>query len=108
MYEYMTPEEKASFKESIRLFRHPSFAKKSGEFYQTNDPQNHDDPYNSYTDALKKHMKEHYNISLFDGNKTGKCETNVRPESDMNANFGKVARNTPWTPPLPKKKSSLP
>ena len=33
MYEYLTDEEKAQFKESLRLFRHPQFSKKSGMFY---------------------------------------------------------------------------
>ena len=90
MYEFMTPEEKALFKESIRLFRHPSFAKSGGNFYQANEQQNDTDPYNSYAEAFKKHIKEHYNISIFDRDKdNGKGDTDLQTESDKNANIGK-------------------
>merc|ERR550539_775833 len=65
MYEVLTPEEKAEFKDSIRLFRHPKYAKNNGEFYQTSEEQM---GYDSYSKAFKKYLKENYNISSFESN----------------------------------------
>ena len=64
MYEALTPEEKAQFKESIRLLRHPKHFKKKGEFHHIKEPQNENDPYSSYTAAFKNHILEKYNISF--------------------------------------------
>ena len=69
MFEYMTPEEQADFKESVRLFRHPSHARKSGEFYSAEKKDVHGS-YDSYKNAFKKHMQDHFDIRLFDNGET--------------------------------------
>ena len=66
MYEVLTPEEQAEYKDSIRLFRHPDFAKKSGNFHDLHGNVVDNDPYSSYTSAFKKRMKDKYNIILDD------------------------------------------
>ena len=64
MYEFLTAEEKAEFRESIRLFRHPKYSKNKGEFHHTSEPQNQDDTYSLYTAEFKNRMKEIYGISF--------------------------------------------
>ena len=66
MYEVLTPEEQAELKDSIRFFRHPDFAKKSGNFHDLHGNDVNTDPYSSYTSAFKMHMKDKYNINLDD------------------------------------------
>ena len=66
MFEVLTPEEQADLKDSIRFFRHPDYAKKSGNFHDLNGNVVDTDPYSSYTSAFKMHMKDKYNIILDD------------------------------------------
>ena len=80
MYEALTPEEQVEYKDSIRHFRHPDYAKKNGKFHDLKGDYVEYDPYSTYTSAIKKYMKDKYNISLDD---TGK-EKDV--SSDMGTN----------------------
>ena len=93
MYEVLTPEEKAEFKASVRLFRHPKYAKNNGEFYQTSEEQM---GYDSYSKAFKKYLKENYNISSFESNplndqskskKGHEKHENLGDENSLDKNF---------------------
>ena len=64
MYEFMTPEERAEFKEAIRLFRHPSHAKKTGLFHNAEGKSSDSHPYTSYKEAFKKYVSENYETFL--------------------------------------------
>ena len=62
MYEYLTDEEKAQFKESLRLFRHPQFSKKSGMFY-TSGISNENDNTSAENAFTRKNTNTQDNIS---------------------------------------------
>ena len=62
MYEYLTEEEKAQFKESLRLFRHPQFSKKSGMFY-TSGISNENDNTSAGNAFTRKNTNTQDNIS---------------------------------------------
>ena len=64
MYEALSPEEQVEYKDSIRHFRHPDFAKKSGTFYDLDGNEVEKDPYSTYTSAFRMKMKEKFNIDL--------------------------------------------
>ena len=66
MYEALSPEERAEYRDSIRHFRHPDFAKKSGKFYDLDGNEVEKDPYGTYTSAFRMKMKEKFNIDLND------------------------------------------
>ena len=55
IYETLTTEEKAEFRENIRLFRHPDFSKK-GTFHDMKEGGNESDPYSTYSGAFKNHI----------------------------------------------------
>ena len=63
MYEYLTDEEKAQFKESLRLFRHPQFSKKSGMFYTTSGISNENENTSAKNAFTRKNTKTQDNIS---------------------------------------------
>ena len=66
MYEALSPEEQVEYKDSIRHFRHPDFAKKSGKFYDLDGNEVEKDPYSTYTSAFRMKIKETFNIDLKD------------------------------------------
>ena len=63
MYEYLTDEEKAQFKESLRLFRHPQFSKKSGMFYTASGISNEDEKFSTENVFTRKKPNIQDNIS---------------------------------------------
>ena len=63
MYEYLTDEEKAQFKESLRLFRHPQFSKKSGVFYTTSGISNEHENTSAEDAFTRKNTNTQDNIS---------------------------------------------
>jgi hypothetical protein len=63
MYEYLTDEEKAQFKESLRLFRHPQFSRKSGMFYTTSGISNENDNTSAENAFTRKNTNTQDNIS---------------------------------------------
>ena len=86
MFEALTPEEQAEFKDSVRYFRHPDFAKQSGNFFDLNGNTIKENPYSTYKSAFQMHMKTWYNIDL---NGTKKEEnsssdsTNTVPDENL-------------------------
>ena len=63
MYEYLTDEEKAQFKESLRLFRHPQFSKKSGMFYTASGISNENENTSAENVFTRKKTNTQDNIS---------------------------------------------